>query len=131
MDSLCDVFVMKITAILLLAIYTGLAGWMYTRANMRFGHHAKLPMQWGFNKQPNWYAPRRLALTVTPLLSGIGFIAAALSIAWMPGPMDVDGNQAALVLWGLGAFGLAVYAGYLWLVERWDRHAPDVAEKDA
>ncbi len=120
---------MNSTAIGLLALYFGLAGWMYMRANGRFRHHAKLPMQWGLNKQPTWYASRRLALAVTPLLGGIAFIISALAIVGTPGPMNVDGSQTALTLLGLGAFGIAIYAGYLWLVGRWDRHGFD-APKD-
>lgn len=113
---------MNSTAIGLLALYFGLAGWMYVRANGRFRRHAKLPMQWGLNKQPSWYASRRLALAVTPLLGGIAFIISALAIVGTPVQMNVDGSQSALTLLGSGAFSIAIYAGYIWLVGRWDRH---------
>lgn len=119
---------METTAILLLGGYVGVAGWMYWRANSRFSHCAKLPMQWGLNRQPTWYAPRHVALIVTPILGGIGFLVAALIAATEPQPPSVTTDQVVGLLVGLGALGLAVYAGYLWLVARWDRATSGILE---
>lgn len=119
---------MTATAIVLLATYMALAGWMYARAERRLCHRAKLPMQWGLNRQPNWYAPRHVALIVTPILGGIGFLAAALIAATVPQPPSVTTDQVVGLLVGLGALGLAVYAGYLWLVARWDRATSSILE---
>lgn len=101
---------------------------MYWRANSRFSHCAKLPMQWGLNRQPTWYAPRHVALIVTPILGGIGFLVAALIAAMEPQPPSVTTDQVVGLLVGLGALGLAVYAGYLWLVARWDRATSGILE---
>ncbi|QYC12064.1 hypothetical protein [Brevundimonas nasdae] len=119
---------MNTTAIFSLAVYAALAGLMYVRANSRLRHHAKLPMQWGLNKQPNWYAPRHVALIVTPILGGIGFLAVALMAATVPKPPSAPAGQVIGLLVGLGAFGIAVFAGYLWLVARWDRSTASTAE---
>lgn len=116
------------TAIFSLAVYSALAGLMYVRADSRFRHHAKLPMQWGFNKQPNWYAPRQVALVLTPILSGIGFLSVAVIAVTLPGPLNGTTNHVVDLLVGLGGVGLAIYAGYLWLVARWDRATSGVAE---
>tara|TARA_R110000787_G_C13236441_1_gene427849 strand:- start:140 stop:397 length:258 start_codon:yes stop_codon:yes gene_type:complete len=85
-------------------------------------------MQWGLNRQPNWYAPRHVALIVTPILGGIGFLAMALIAATTPQPPSGATDQIIGLLLGLGAFGIAVYAGYLWLVARWDRAISSIAE---
>lgn len=42
---------------------------MSWRADRRLRHVERLPMQWGFNGKPTWYAPRRLALAFSPLLA--------------------------------------------------------------
>lgn len=119
---------MATTAIILLATYMAMAAWMYDRAQKRFRHRAKLPMQWGLNRRPNWYAPRHVALIVTPILGGIGFLAAALIVATMPQPPIGTTDQVDCLLVGLGSLGLAVYAGYLWLVARWDRATSGIVE---
>jgi hypothetical protein len=119
---------MTTTAIVLLATYLALAGLMYARAERSLRHRAKLPMQWGLNRQPTWYAPRHIALIVTPILGGIGFLAAALIAATEPQPPSVTTNEVVGLLVGLGALGLAVYAGYLWLLARWDRATSGVLE---
>ena len=121
---------MELTAILLLAVYIGLAGWMFSKANSRFSHHDRLPMQWGLNKQPNWYAPRRFALGMAPLLGGIAFIIAALAMAF-PSSTRVADKQTTLTLLVLGIFGIFVYAGYIWLVGQWDRNSPGITTKDS
>lgn len=104
----------------LLVLYTGSAAWLFSWADRRLGHHQQLPMQWGFNGQPNWFAPRRIALIATPILSGIGFFGAtlitAVPVATHTGPAGVNRLLVALAL-----LGIAIYAGYLWLVVRWDR----------
>ncbi len=105
----------------LLAAYAGLSAWMVARANTRFRHLPRLPMQWGLDRQPTWYAPRQIALTVMPILFGTGLLTGVLSVVWAPEPVPASDIRAALLLLGLGAVGLVLYALYLWLVTRWDR----------
>lgn len=112
---------MTATATFLLTVYAGLTAWMYARADRRFSHHPKLPMQWGFSGGPNWYAPRRLALIATPLLGGIGFIAVAAAVIAAPFSMTANRGLIVQLLVGLGVLGIVAFAGYLWLVKRWDR----------
>lgn len=119
---------MTTTAIVLLVIYTSFAAWMCARADRRFRHHAKLPMQWGLDRRPTWYAPRRTALIVTPILGGIGFLLMALITVTSPPPPVEATAEINGLLFGLGALGMAVYAGYLWLVGRWDRAMASIAE---
>jgi len=40
-------------------------------ANRRFQAFASLPMQWGIDGRPNWYAPRWVAVSFMPWLAGL------------------------------------------------------------
>ncbi len=78
-------------------------------------------MQWGLNGRPNWYAPRRIALLVTPLLGGCGFLLATAVLFVAPRSDAADAAGMTPLLAVLALLGLAVFAGYLWLVRGWDR----------
>lgn len=42
---------------------------MSWRADRRLQHMDRLPMQWGLDGKPTWYAPRRLAVSLLPLVA--------------------------------------------------------------
>ena len=117
---------MRVSAIALLAAYICFAAWMYARANERFRHHPKLPMQWALNRQPTWYAPRRVALTVMPILFGTGLLTVVLSVHGTTEPITVPDIRAVLFMLGLGVVGIVLFALYLRLVARWDRATANV-----
>ena len=109
-----------VAALILLTLYAGIAAWMAVRAERRFARRDRLPMQWGLDGKPTWYAPRRVALAVVPGIPGLVLILAALSIPF-PQARNVTDAQLGPVLYGIAVVGLAVFAGYLWMAARWDR----------
>jgi len=74
--ELLDSFAVAIGTELILDVVS-----LYT--NRRFQAFARLPMQWGLNGTPNWYAPRWLAISFMPWLAGLilGGIALTLGAA--------------------------------------------------
>ncbi len=112
---------MAITALVLLALYSGVAVWMSLRAEQRFARRGELPMQWGLDGKPNAYASRRFAPIAIPSLAGAGVILGAVLAIVAPEQANLPEAQAMAVVAGTGVFGLALYAGYLWAVDRWDR----------
>lgn len=116
---------MTAAALTLLLLYAALAAAMSVWANRRFSARARLPMQWWLNGQPTWYAPRRLALVLFPLIGGIGLIAGTVGMIFAPHRLNVPMHKALDVLAGTGLLGIAIYAGYLGAVWRWDRTAAE------
>ncbi len=48
---------------------------MSVSANRRLDSLTELPMQWGLDGRPTWYAPRRIALAFTPALGAVVLLA--------------------------------------------------------
>ena len=40
-------------------------------ATIKFPAASRLPMQWGLNGKPTWYAPRKLAFAFSPALAAV------------------------------------------------------------
>lgn len=76
-------------------------------ATVKFPAASRLPMQWGVNGKPTWYAPRKLALAFTPVL-------AALVVAFVLLMAEAAPDTAVLIA---VAF-LAGHLLHLWLVYR-------------
>jgi len=112
---------MQASIIVLVILYLAVAALLGRWADRRLAAHERLPMQWGVGGRTNWSAPRRLALVVTPLLSGIGLLAAAVLIGFSSGEPNVSDGEILRLLASLGVVGIAVYAGWLALVMRWAR----------
>ena len=115
---------MQTSIIVLVVLYLGAVALLGRRADRRLAAHDRLPMQWGLNGQPNWYAPRRPALILTPLLSGIGLLTGAVLILFSSGEPNVGQPQVLGLLVSLGVVGIAVYAGWLAFVMGWARAQP-------
>jgi len=106
-------------AYLLLVAVTGV------RAEHRLRHRARLPMQWGLNGRPTWTAPRRLALTLVPMLAGSPlFVTTALLIV-SPDRANLPDEAMPIVQGVMALVGLAIHAGYLWGLGRWDALSRD------
>ncbi len=103
----------------LLAAYTIVAFGLSVMADQRLKDRSRLPMQWGFDGRPTWSAPRRVALALTPLLGGIGFLLITSIRLVQPETTAEDETRLGELQLGLAGLGLAVQAGYLWLVGRW------------
>ena len=112
---------MQTSIILLVFIYLGAVALLGRWADRRLAAHDRLPMQWGLNGRPNWYAPRRPALILTPLLSGVGLLFGAVLILFSSGEPNVGEPQVLGLLVSLAVVGIVVYAGWLWLVLQWAR----------
>jgi len=108
----------------LLIVYVVVAAGLSVVADGRLKEHPRLPMQWGFDGRPTWFASRRVALAITPLLSGIGFMVVTVIRLTAPEPEAADAARLTELQFGLGALGLGVQAVYLWMARRWARQAP-------
>ena len=67
----------------------------------------RLPMNWGLTSRPTWSAPRRVALSFTPVL-------AVLTTGFMMLIAPRDAASAALV----AAAFLAAHLLHIWLIKR-------------
>ena len=114
---------MQTAIIILVILYLVAAALLARWADRRLAAHDRLPMQWGLSGRPNWYAPRRPALIVTPLLSGIGLLTGAVLILFSSGEPNVGEPQVLGLLAALGVFGIAAYAGWLAFVMGWAQTA--------
>ena len=114
---------MQASIIVLVILYLLAAALLGRWADRRLAAHDRLPMQWGVGGLPNWYAPRRPALIVTPLLSGIGLLTGAVLILFSSGERNVGEPQILGLLVSLAVVGIAVYAGWLAFVMGWAQTA--------
>ncbi|MCB2076226.1 MAG: hypothetical protein H6978_00020 [Gammaproteobacteria bacterium] len=105
--------VQSLLAILAIAVLIG----MSFRANARFREESRLPMQWGFDGSVNWTAPRRLALSLTPVLGSI-ILAAATASTLLLAPRPGQAGKAIPVILILGLGFIAVHGLHLWLIRR-------------
>lgn len=116
---------MTMIVLALLALYAGLSAVIARRAEERFSRHARLPMQWWLDGRPTWYLRRRAALILIPVLTGAPLLVSAVIVVFAPDlPSDVPAGQETPFLLGMGAFGLGLYGGYVWMVGLWDRANP-------
>ncbi|RMB53945.1 hypothetical protein C8J44_1557 [Sphingomonas sp. PP-CE-3A-406] len=102
-----------VTAIVFIAALAGLA----LRANTRFCDEDRLPMQWWLTGEVTWSAPRRMALTLLPVLAFLVFTSLIiLSFCMQPSPGQ-DGMVLPTVI-GIGIVFLAIEAFHLWMIEK-------------
>jgi hypothetical protein len=75
-----------ISVIIAVAIVFAVSG-SSIEASKRFRSYRRLPMQWGFDGKPTWYASRHLALAFGPtVISGVTILILALSISTPTSP---------------------------------------------
>lgn len=92
-------------------------------ASKRFRGYRRLPMQWGFDGKPTWYASRHVALAFGPtVIAGVTILILALSIS-TPTPPRSPTFAGYLGVWLLqaivGVVCLGCHALYLALLARW------------
>lgn len=85
-------------------------------AERRWRVHERLPMQWGFHGQVNWTAPRRIALSCTPLLAAICLFAIALQMDLVS---QAPANAIVRVTGIVAAAFLFAHLLHLGLLARW------------
>jgi hypothetical protein len=86
-------------------------------ANRRFEHLARLPMQWSFDGQINWTAPRAWALTFTPALGGIVLLLVAVLTMISRPRQGQEGYELPVVFLVATTF-IAIHGLHLWLVNK-------------
>ena len=88
---------------------------MSRKANTRFSHTERLPMQWSLGGGVTWTAPRRIALSVIPCVAFCVLFAAVLSTAFLEPHPGQEGLEVPVVfLLALGLVGL--HALHIWLI---------------
>jgi hypothetical protein len=98
-------------------LFSGALALVAVQADRRFASARSLPMQWGFDGQVNWSAPRRIALAFIPALAAIMFAV----LIGLDQNVEPSAGQEAMVLPGFVVMGmtmLAVQQFHLWLVSR-------------
>ena len=80
-------------------------------ANVHLGGLDRLPMQWGVDGRPNWFAPRWIALSFGP---GIGIVAMATVLVRYR--YDSDGTQAFRALLPVSAIVISAHAFHLYML---------------
>ena len=90
---------------------------MSYRANLKFRHEDRLPMQWSFSGSVNWTAPRPIALAFTPTLATFILVAVvALSVFVEPRPGQ-EGLEVPVIAFIALVF-IGSHALHLWLVDK-------------
>ena len=95
--------------------------WMSIAFSRRVAPGVRLPMQWGFDGRPTWYARRAVALAFTPGLAAVIAVSIGLSAGWTGAP------SAGALLGVVGLVGsgfLAAHAAHLYLLSRWLKSQP-------
>lgn len=85
------------------------------RANQTLPPSSKLPMQWGLDGRPYWSAPRRVALSFTPLLYLLTAVPMALLLPQQWGP------EVPVMLGVFGVVAAGFIGGHIfhiWLIQR-------------
>ena len=86
-------------------------------ANKRLRGEDRLPMQWWFNGDVTWSAPRALALAFVPALAtGVFFGLILLSLNERP-RADQEGEVLPIFI-GIGIVLLGIQLLHLWLIKK-------------
>ena len=104
---------MIVSAVLFSLAYCGFA----LRANIRLRDRNRLPMQWWFNGEVTWSAPRTVALAFVPVLAisvFVSLIVLSLNVKPRPG----QEGMALPTLVGMGFMFLAIQLLHLWLIKK-------------
>lgn len=111
-----------ISVLIAVAIIVAVSG-SSIAVSKRFRGYRRLPMQWGFDGEPTWYASRQLALAFGPtVIAGVTILILALSILTPTAPRSPTYAEY-LSFWLLQAIAgvvcLGCHALYLTLLARW------------
>jgi hypothetical protein len=106
-----------IAAIVISVAALGTLVLLSVRADHRFRHLERLPMQWSFQGKPTWSAPRKLALTFTPGLAAIVLTAVVVSVATLEPRPGQEGLEIPVVFLVALSF-VAAHLFHLWMIEQ-------------
>jgi hypothetical protein len=82
----------------------------------------KVPMQWGFDGQPTWYAPKWVALYAPILVTMLGVPLFLTGIGFAFPPAGAERSVIGLIVFAV-VMG-ATYGAYLFAVMRWASKQP-------
>ncbi|MBJ6120217.1 hypothetical protein [Sphingomonas mollis] len=105
------------TTLIVAAIFSLMLGGLACRADARFRHEDRLPMQWWITGEVTWSAPRRLALAFIPAVA----IATLVVFVIMSLTVPPRAGQEGLViptLAGLGTMFIAIQLMHFWLIAK-------------
>lgn len=87
------------------------------RANRRYAHAPRLPMQWSLTGSVNWTLPRHLALAFMPILAGIILPLATVGTFTLTPRPGQDGLEIPVIaILSIGF--IAIQTLHLWLVAK-------------
>ena len=110
---------MMLASFSVVAIFAALLWGVSAQFRHRFAGASRVPMQWGIDGKPTWYARPRLALSFTPLLgTGALIFVASLSAFATPSSGQL-GSLAVLVV--IGVTFVAVHVIHLRIAARGGR----------
>ena len=82
----------------------------------------RIPMQWGFNGQPTWYAPKSVALWAPICLTILGVPLFLFGIEFGFPPPRAERSAIGLIIFAV-VMGVT-YSAYLFAVMRWASKQP-------
>ncbi|MCJ2128866.1 DUF1648 domain-containing protein [Methylobacterium sp. E-045] len=100
------VYVFAVVTLAILSCLSALAGFWV-------GDLDRLPMQWGLDGRPTWYAPKWIALGFIPVIGVI--VMATVAVSHGPGG---DGSGVARNMATVGAILVAAEIVYLFMLRR-------------
>ena len=93
------------------------------RAEQSLKRHDRLPMQWGLNGKPTWFAPRKLALYSIPVLCALVMVPLTVAAHVFSRPPTPSDGVALPMMIMIGLGYVLADLGYLWALRRWSRTA--------
>jgi hypothetical protein len=107
---------MTFAAFALATFFTILLWLVSGRFRPRLAGRERVTMQWSLSGKPNWSAPPRVALSLTPAVGTLTLFFIAGLVSFAP-PEDGQGaGLLALVL--IGLLLVAIHAGHMWFATR-------------
>lgn len=95
------------------------------RADFQFRNEARLPMQWLLDGTVTWYAPRRLALAFTPVLTAV-VLAFTVAIPFFSQPRPGQGWLLIPVILIVASISISIHVFHVWMIKKQlDSQRPD------
>lgn len=104
-----------VLAIMIAAFALLILRYNFVRADRRFQHLDRLPMQWSIGGDVTWTAPRRIALLFIPVLALFVLIAAVLSTFFLEPHPGQEGIEV-LVVFILSLSLIGAHSLHIWLI---------------
>ena len=107
---------MALASFSIAGLFVALLWGVSARFRPRFAAAARVPMQWGFDGKPTWYASPKLALAFTPLLGTAALILIAVLSSFATPSSGQRSSLAVLTL--VGALFVGIHFLHLRFAKR-------------